>query len=1140
MNQFILWVASPEWSHAVRALLHTLWQGAIVALALAAVLWRVRDPVVRYRSSLAALGGLLLAGVVTWAILANSSQHGSSASATLPATPHGNGAVATTIIGTTTQTAQGANVPPQRPASAWTAWLALAWLLGAASMLVRAGVQVAGAGRLRRSSKPLTDSNVTALLAETQRAICLTRTVRLAVIDTLTSPAVVGVIVPTLILPLSLLSTLTPQQLRFVLLHELAHIRRGDYFASLFQLLVEALLFFNPAAWWISHQVRREREACCDATATALSGAPADYARTLVQVAESVVQPTSIAAATFSDEREPSSLAERVQRLLVVGYRPSLRLTWRAMLAALFAGGLLLFLSAAATRITVAAILSPQERIEKIERKLAEYGDLPRAGYATPARRIPVVARIRTPDGAPLPKKRIIIIHSSHGNSSGIYAANFRDDGFASNAVPPGYVWVEVDVDGFAPAFSRRFDATRTNAVDVGDLWLEPGFNLVLQVKDASTGVPVINALLRAQFESRETGNSLQRRHEVRTDATGRVTLPSCADHPLRIIVSTPGYEILEQRFEQVRAGEVLEAKLKHGAVLAGKVMDKANGQPIRGATVRVIHEKGDVEAHYQWTDSARVLAQSDASGRFTVTQLRRAQMYWFGVSAPGHESVIIEVPPQSSREMLVKLGPELIVRGRVMGSLEGLERVNKGFALYRSYSEVIGNSSHGDGEWVPLRVSTEGVTFEFTNRIAGPVTLTGKQRYEEKREVTTPVADWLVDLTQTNRTGGKLLAAHLPKREVIFRFTHPSGVAPRGVVAVTIPDNLDPKNRSAHTREIEITNGEVRAEIAIGGWTDVEPRHVAGYWFHSTIGSRLVVTNGAGPMLVEIPLLPAGAIYTRARNADGTPAGGLFFGVRELKPAPGRAEGSSFGGNNDSLSGSAPRKWASGPLPLGGVYEVYGWRGNSLAVSKPIELTESRPDAEVELQFPPGRSFHGKVLSPDGKPLRDTMLKVNFSLGGNHGFEFKPVATGSEGQFELKDTTPENGDYFVEVHSPQLMAERVKLAFGSQPQIIRLRRGHTLAGRVVESETSDLVQGVEVRAIDSAHYKLPAIRTRTDDEGRFEFTSLGDGEYTLYVEDGQIVGQHKFFPERGTNVTVAIKPYEWSRIKRKVAAKLN
>lgn len=251
-----------------------------------------------------------------------------------------------------------ANWKPAKPEAQWTAWLALAWLLGAGVMLGRASVKVAGAEQLRRACRSLDDPHIAELVADARRAVKLTRQVRVAVTNHLTSPAVVGVIVPTLILPLSLLTTLSPEQLRFILLHELAHIRRGDYLANLFQLFAEALLFFNPAVWWLSHQVRREREACCDALAIELSGAPADYARTLVGVAETMLNPSPAAAPAFGNEREPSSLADRVQRLLVPGYRPSLRLTWRAMLAALVTGGVLLSLLAAGTRETVAATAS--------------------------------------------------------------------------------------------------------------------------------------------------------------------------------------------------------------------------------------------------------------------------------------------------------------------------------------------------------------------------------------------------------------------------------------------------------------------------------------------------------------------------------------------------------------------------------------------------------------------------------------------------------------------------------------------------------------------------------------------------------------------------------------------------------------
>lgn len=357
MNALLQWFTSSEWTLAVKALLHTLWQGAIIAITLGLAMRRIANPANRYRLSFGALASVMLIGVLTWAWL----NRPEPAPGVVAATP------AVFIEQPPPVISDG--LPPivvtairqeSKPAPAgWTAWLALVWLAGAAAMLGRVGFQVAGAERLRRSCKPLDDERVTRLLAEAQRAVRLTRKIRVAVTDRLTSPAVVGVIVPTLILPLSLLTALTPEQLRFVLLHELAHIRRGDYFANLFQLFAEALLFFNPAVWWISHQVRREREACCDALAIELSGAPVDYAKTLVQVAENILDNTPAAAPAFGGTgREPSQLADRVQRLLVPGYRPSLRLTWRAMLAALLVGGALLFLFALGARNVVGAVAS--------------------------------------------------------------------------------------------------------------------------------------------------------------------------------------------------------------------------------------------------------------------------------------------------------------------------------------------------------------------------------------------------------------------------------------------------------------------------------------------------------------------------------------------------------------------------------------------------------------------------------------------------------------------------------------------------------------------------------------------------------------------------------------------------------------
>jgi type II secretory pathway component GspD/PulD (secretin) len=285
--------------------------------------------------------------------------------------------------------------------------------------------------------------------------------------------------------------------------------------------------------------------------------------------------------------------------------------------------------------------------------------------------------------------------------------------------------------------------------------------------------------------------------------------------------------------------------------------------------------------------------------------------------------------------------------------------------------------------------------------------------------------------------------------------------------------------------------------------------------------------------MVIEIPLVPAGAIYAKARNADGTAAGGLFFGVSELKRAPGRDNSSPLDSGGDGISDNLPRKWVSGPLPLGGTYQIYCWRGNLFSVSKPVKLTESNPDAEVELQFPSGKIFDGVILNADGKPLRDAELKVSFELAEGHGFGLKSVFTDGLGRFHLEDMTPDLGRYSVEANVPGVMAEIVKLDFGSQPQTIRLQRGQTLTGRVVEAGTGYAIPNAEVRArvLDG---KLPMLTTQTDADGRFEFTTLGNGDYTLYVADGQLLSNKTFRADGDTNVVLPVKLYAWSKVKPK------
>ena len=154
------------------------------------------------------------------------------------------------------------------------------------------------------------------------------------------TPKVVGLIQPMILLPASAISGLTPNELEMILAHELAHVRRYDLWVNLVQRVAEALLFFNPAIWYLSRRISTIREYCCDELACeAIPGQPdetrARYANALVRVvelantndAEQVAQITALAATG----RSPSELRQRVARLFGEPLREPLRLSRRGL-----------------------------------------------------------------------------------------------------------------------------------------------------------------------------------------------------------------------------------------------------------------------------------------------------------------------------------------------------------------------------------------------------------------------------------------------------------------------------------------------------------------------------------------------------------------------------------------------------------------------------------------------------------------------------------------------------------------------------------------------------------------------------------------------------------------------------------------
>jgi beta-lactamase regulating signal transducer with metallopeptidase domain len=180
--------------------------------------------------------------------------------------------------------------PAPEPAGAWLgAMLWQAWLL----VVWRVGVVVQAAGllwqrrrlaRLLRRAVPA-DAALTATVAELSARLGLRRPPRAVLLDGGGSPFVCGVWQPALVLPRGTLAALAPEQLRQVVLHELAHVRRRDLFWGWLPEVARLVWWFHPVAYWVVYQVRLERELACDQLALAHGGGtPADYAETLVRV----------------------------------------------------------------------------------------------------------------------------------------------------------------------------------------------------------------------------------------------------------------------------------------------------------------------------------------------------------------------------------------------------------------------------------------------------------------------------------------------------------------------------------------------------------------------------------------------------------------------------------------------------------------------------------------------------------------------------------------------------------------------------------------------------------------------------------------------------------------------------------------
>ncbi|MCC6491498.1 MAG: M56 family metallopeptidase, partial [Pirellulales bacterium] len=200
------------------------------------------------------------------------------------------------------------------------------WLVGAPLTFALLAAGLIGSDRLRRRGTPIVSGAPYEACQRLQTALRITRRVSLAACDCVAQPVLIGIVRPLVLLPAAALSGWTPEELQMVLVHELAHVRRWDNLVNLVQRIIESLLFFHPAVWLVSRQVRRDREECCDAVVVRHTGRRREYAELLLGIAAAVPrgQAPRLTSGAFAAYSPMAShpLAGRIRRILTIEEEP--------------------------------------------------------------------------------------------------------------------------------------------------------------------------------------------------------------------------------------------------------------------------------------------------------------------------------------------------------------------------------------------------------------------------------------------------------------------------------------------------------------------------------------------------------------------------------------------------------------------------------------------------------------------------------------------------------------------------------------------------------------------------------------------------------------------------------------------------
>ena len=278
------------------ALVHFVWQGAVIGLMTALALRLSQNARIRYGLGCLAMALMVLCFGLTAVV---STPHESPDLQQVLATQVGSAGGAARFVSSATDL--GSMLP----------WLVSLWVAGVFLLgLYRIGGWLM-LRRMRRSGVCAVSHEWQVRVSELARRMRVSKPVVLLESSLVEVPVVMGWLSPVLLMPVGMLAGMPVAQVEAILFHELAHVLRQDALVNLMQTAVESVLFYHPVIWWASSVIREEREKCCDDLVVAMQGDAHGYAVALLTLEERrTVQQELVMAANGGD------LMNRIRRLM--------------------------------------------------------------------------------------------------------------------------------------------------------------------------------------------------------------------------------------------------------------------------------------------------------------------------------------------------------------------------------------------------------------------------------------------------------------------------------------------------------------------------------------------------------------------------------------------------------------------------------------------------------------------------------------------------------------------------------------------------------------------------------------------------------------------------------------------------------